>query len=161
MLAILISVLIPTYSDLIRKANVSKDTQLCRILNEEIAMGINDEKLQSHATYNDVIEYLSPRYNLKNLTPTSTGDIVWDMNTNTFSLIENNKFVYTGNAKTEKNYKNNTANVNLWQIVSTIPNVEDQKYSLYLNENSNVTTANIVVGFDVGSNTNVQTIGPS
>ena len=157
-LALLIAVLIPTFSSLIAKANLSRDTQLCRILNEDIAMGVTDEKLQKHATYNDVIEYLSPRYTLENLTPTSNGDIVWDQNTNTFSLIDNGKFVYAGSSKTEDSYKTNGVNLNLWQVVSSIPQAINQKYSLYLKTNANVETVNIVVGFDAGLNENVQAV---
>ena len=133
-LALLVAVLIPTFTDLIRKANLTKDTQICRILNEDIGMGVTDEKLQKKATFNDVIEYLAPRFTLENLTPTSNGDIVWDQNTNTFSLIENGKFVYVGSSKTEKNYNENGVNLNLWKVVSSIPAVASQKYSLYLNK---------------------------
>lgn len=157
-LAILVAVLIPTFSTLINKANLSKDTQLCRILNEDIAMGVDNQQLQEHATYYDVVEYLSPRYGIQNLTPTSTGDIVWDMNTNTFSLIDGGKFIYAGSTKTEANFKKNGVNLNLWKVVNSIPSVNDQKFSLYLNDSANVQTANIVVGFDAGNNTGVQNV---
>ena len=157
-LAILVAVLIPTFSTLINKANLSKDTQLCRILNEDIAMGVEDQKLQEHATYYDVVEYLSPRYGIQNLTPTSSGDIVWDMNTNTFSLIDGGKFVYAGSSKTEANFKKNGVNLNLWKVVTSIPSAADQKFSLYLADKANVQTVNVVVGFDAGNNAGVQNV---
>ena len=98
-IAILVSVLIPTFSTLIGKANVSKDTQLCRVLNEELKIQEAETGYVKPETYSDLLAKISDKHTIQNLTPTSKGDIVWDQNTNTFLLIENNKIVYKYNDK--------------------------------------------------------------
>ena len=87
-IAILAAVLIPTFSGIIKKANISKDTQLAKNLNtillSEEAEGNKPEN------FSDVLAVLRANgYIVENLNPTTEGYFfVWESNTNQIILVD-------------------------------------------------------------------------
>ena len=87
-IAILAAVLIPTFTNLVKKANLSADTQLVKNLNtilaaEEAVNGVP-------ANFSDVIRIIKANgYIVENLNPTTAGHfIVWESTTNQFILVD-------------------------------------------------------------------------
>ena len=87
-IAVLAAVLIPTFASLIRKANVSADTQLARNLNTAL---ITDEAINGQPEdFGTVLRILSENgYLLGSLNPTTDGCyLVWEKDTNQILLVE-------------------------------------------------------------------------
>lgn len=86
-IAILSAVLIPTFSSLIRKANISSDKNLAKNLNTALAMGEVDGKLE---TFNDVIVTLKEAgFIVANLNPTTSDYyFVWEKESNQILLVD-------------------------------------------------------------------------
>ena len=87
-IAILAAVLIPTFSGIIKKANISKDTQLAKALNTillaEEAAGNKPED------FSEVLSVLRDNgYVVENLNPTTEGYFfVWESSTNQIILVD-------------------------------------------------------------------------
>ena len=77
-IAILAAVLIPTFSSLIKKANISSDTQLCKNMNTALSMAKAEGK--SVNTMFDVLTVINDAgYVIENLNPTTEGYyFAWD-----------------------------------------------------------------------------------
>ncbi|MGN1235764.1 MAG: type II secretion system protein, partial [Christensenellaceae bacterium] len=89
--AILMAVLIPTFVSLVKKANVSSDTQLVRNLNTILtAEGVTEGK---NPTMHDALEdAFENGYDITKISPTSEGnDIVWDSKNDRFALVHINE----------------------------------------------------------------------
>lgn len=87
-IAILAAVLIPTFANLIHKANVSADTQLAKNLNTALAM---DQAVNGNpGDFSDVLDALyESGFVLANLNPTADGCyFVWEKDTNQIMLVE-------------------------------------------------------------------------
>ena len=100
-IAILAAVLIPTFSGIIRKANISADTQLVKNMNTALAA---DEAINGKPdSFSDVIAIVKDAgYVLSAFNPTTEGCYVaWDKETNQLLLVDgkDNKFevIYSAN----------------------------------------------------------------
>ena len=153
-LAILAAVLIPTFANLIHKAEFNNDQALVRNLNTTLAISAEgkDGKKTMHETLVEVKE--EGGFIVETLTPRSTGsDIVWDQEHNQFVLVYDNgtKF-FTGTQ-----WDTGLNKLKMWKIVSEIPTTSE--YSLYLRSGATQKTINANgFGVDVGSNTDVETV---
>ena len=156
-IAILAAVLIPTFVNLIHKAEFNNDQALVRNLNTTLAISAEgtDGKSTMYDTLKDVKD--NGGFIVETLTPRSTGsDIVWDQEHNQFVLVYDNgtKF-FTG---TQWNSGLNKSK--MWKIVSEVP--ETSEYSLYLKNGYSGTTVNANgFGVDVGDNTGITAVNYS
>ena len=129
-IAILAAVLIPTYTSLVKKANVSNDSQLVKNLND--GMALHEVDGQKPKTAHDAF-LLTEEFGfiIEKLTPTSSGnEIVWDMQSNRFALVDAKdptKVVYSDPTK-----KISTNAVDLWKVYRTVQGTDNSKYSIYL-----------------------------
>ena len=104
-IAILAAVLIPTFSGIIRKANISADTQLAKNLNEALAA---DEAIDGKpANFSEVlVVFRENGYIVANLNPTAAGCyFVWESETNQIILVDaknNYEVIYTSKELTNK-----------------------------------------------------------
>lgn len=150
--AILAAVLIPTFSNLIEKANVSNDTVLVRNLNEALIIAETTEG--KPATMHDALTAVAEQgYSVEKLTPRSTGDILWEQTSNRFALVKDNAIVFGDDStKAEIGYT-------YWKITSDLEEVSTGKYSYYLADevDESVLTEALAVstGLDVGNNSNI------
>jgi hypothetical protein len=94
---------------------------------------------------------------IEKLTPSSSGnDIVWDMTTNRFALIDatdHTKVVYSDPTK---DLSDNP--INLWKVFKEVPSEETQKYSIYLAGENFTSPIRTSVGIDVGKNLGITEI---
>ncbi|MCD8372327.1 MAG: hypothetical protein LUD27_03390, partial [Clostridia bacterium] len=128
-IAILIAVLVPTFTALINKANESKDSQLASNLNTTLTSyaAINGEPETPHEMLTALEE---DGYLLKNMTPTSEGySYIWDEKTNSIALISDKfEFVYN---KSSVSLSTDEQATTLWAIVSTQSQIDEIKASGY------------------------------
>ena len=145
-IAILAGVLIPTFVSVINKANVSSDTALVRGINEALAIeGVTETPATMHQALQNASAY---GYTIEKLTPRSTGDIVWNSETNHFALVDKDgNTVYSANGETV------TKNAAVWKIAHS-KNEISTEYSNYLAYAENG-TLDVSTGIDVGNNANV------
>lgn len=89
-IAILSAVLIPTFSNLIRKAQVSADTQLAKNLNTALAMA--DAEGKELDDFSDILQVLHDGgYVIANLNPTADDNwFAWDKETNQILYLNSN-----------------------------------------------------------------------
>lgn len=146
-IAILAAVLIPTFSNLINKANESADTQLIRNLNTALAM--DGEK---HETMYDALQAVENNGGFivaKVIASVTKNEILWDS--------ENDVFCYLKEGESKPEYipqtkltVENPADVAYWRISSKTEDLTG-KYSVYYTgdtpESGKIITS---VGFDAG-----------
>ena len=114
-IAILSAVLIPTFSNLIRKANVSADTQLVKQLNQ--ALAVEEVENGKNATMHDALETVKEygfdvtKINAK----ANLNEILWDSKNNIFVYYndETKKIEYIPNSEP----KDEATDVELWKIM--------------------------------------------
>ena len=153
-IAILAAVLIPTFSGIIKKAQISSDTALVKNLNmlstsESAVNGGNK------TAYDAVSTAFANGYSIENLTPTTGGyDILWDSKADRFVLVDEN-----GAEVFPKDGKTSTNKVDLFKLYDEMP--ETQEYSIYLKNGFDADSVDVTVGFDAGENRkiNVNYIG--
>lgn len=152
--AILSAVLIPTFSSLIKRANVTADQTLVRNLNTSLAIA-SDGKNGKSTMYETLKDIEKEGYVVSRLTPTSAGsEIVWDSEKNQFVLVMKDGKYYTG---TTYEYYSEEDYYKLWKIYND-KNVADSKYSVYLSSENGAVTGEVTVngvGFDAGDNTGI------
>ncbi len=149
-IAILAAVLIPTFSNIIRRANQSADTQNIKSMNETLnAAELLDEK---PTTMSEVISIVAESgYLIENLSPTGSGyDIVWDEAHNRLALIsDTGEIIYSDGDVSQNAWK-------LWKIVSEIPSdASEEGYSYYLASGYTGDEIAVSAGFDAGENINL------
>ena len=153
-IAILAAVLIPTFVNLINKAEFNNDQALVRNLNTTLAISAEgkDGKPTMYETLKEVHE--NGGFNVEVLTPRSNGsDIVWDQEHNQFVLVYDNGTKFFTGTQWDKNLNK----TKMWKIVSEVP--ENSEYSLYLKNGYSGTTVNANgFGVDVGENTGIETV---
>lgn len=147
--AILAAVLIPTFSNVIEKANQSNDTVLVKNLNTALSSyeALNGKPSTMHEALTAVAE---EGFLVEKLTPRSSGEILWEQTSNRFVLIKDNAIVF-GDAST-------TANLGYtyWKIVKEMPTENTNNYSLYLADGFATEGALAVAsGIDVGNNSDI------
>ena len=139
-IAILAAVLIPTFTTLIDKANESNDIALVKNLNTAL---VSKEATDEVNTMQDALDAAYEYgYTVDKLTPSSSGDIVWDEVNNRFALINDGEVVF-GEGTVSKG-------ASLWRIAKDKEYFSDT-YSNYLaGEWTTVPVAS--TGVDVGTN---------
>ena len=145
-IAILAAVLIPTFASLIRKANVSKDTQLVRNLNTALVAD-NAE----HTTMTDALKAAAAfGYDVGKINASATGnEILWDSKNDVFCYLKDGNIEYIPETVLKVD-KDKVATYDYWQICTKVPS--DQKYSIYWNNEAapDFGEKNLTVGFDAG-----------
>ena len=157
-LAVLAAVLIPTFAGLIRKANVSKDTQLVRNLNT--ALSLETEK---PTTMHDALEIAAEAgYLVDKINASASGnEILWDSKNNVFCYYnkDSNSIEYIPESATGTQIMNESDYYQLWKVYNkndAIPATGEQKFSIYLADGATVSnTLEVKVGFDAGNNASV------
>ena len=139
-IAILAAVLIPTFTTLIDKANESNDIALVKNLNTAL---VSKEATDEVNTMQDALDAAYEYgYTVDKLTPSSSGDIVWDEVNNRFALINDGKVVFgDGDVST---------GASLWRIAKNTEDLSDT-YSNYL-AGEWATVRAVSTGVDVGTN---------
>ncbi len=145
--AILAAVLIPTFVNVVNKANVSNDTALVKNINLTLATEEIDGK---PATMHEALEMAERGgFDVSKLTPRSSGEIVWDSATNRFALVDKD-----GNKVFSENDKNVPQNASVWKIVDSKEIAESEgAYSVYLKDGVTTDALTVKTGIDVGNNT--------
>ena len=152
-IAVLAAVLIPTFSNLIQKANVAADTTLIKNLNTALAM---DTSVSKHVTMTQALEATKENgFDVEKIVARATNNkIVWDSVNDCFAYSEKDKtdLTYIPDSKTDAN----VADYQLWTIVKGT--TLDAQYSSYI-AGTNVTgTIDATKGVDVGENTGISSI---
>ena len=144
-IAILAAVLIPTFTTLIDKANESNDIALVKNLNTAL---VSKEATDEVNTMQDALDAAYEYgYTVDKLTPSSSGDIVWDEVNNRFALInEKKEVVFEDGAKPLTNDA-----TKIWKIVTELAGTQD--YSWYVGGLSKeaIEGFTFTMGVDTGS----------
>lgn len=156
-IGILAAILIPTFVDLVRKANLSNDTILVKNLNTAL---VAESVTKAPTTPTDVMELMEKNgFTVSKMTPRSSGEIIYDAEFNRFALVEwdNNTFktVYA-----DENKISTKAN-KIWVLIGSLQAGQafiDNGYSVYLKPNFVANSITVKAGIDVGDNANVNVV---
>ena len=135
-IAILAAVLIPTFSNLVNKANIAADTQLIRNLNTALAADTAKNNTMQDAL-NDAAAF---GYDIGKINASATNkEIMWDSVNNLFCYYDTE----TGKPSYIPEYepKNETADAQMWVISKT---VSDKFATYYIGTEETITTANSI-----------------
>ena len=152
-IAVLAAVLIPTFSNLIQKANVAADQTLIKNLNTALAM---DTTVSKHETMTQALEATKANgFDVEKIVARATDNkIVWDSANDCFAYIEKGKSepTYIPDTKTDAS----VADYQLWTIVDST--TLDTNFSSYI-AGTNATGAVVATkGVDVGENTGITAV---
>ena len=152
-IAVLAAVLIPTFSNLIQKANVAADTTLIKNLNTALAM---DTSVSKHVTMTQALEATKENgFDVEKIVARATNNkIVWDSVNDCFAYSEKDKnaLTYIPDSKTD-------ANVEAYQLWTIVKDTTlDQQYSSYIAGTGVTGTIEAIKGVDVGENTGIAEI---
>ncbi len=148
--AILAAVLIPTFSNIIKKADESADTQLVKNLNTILS---SEQTVSQEAapTMSDAIAQAQEGgYTVDKLTPTSDGDILWEQDSNRFVLVSGGEILFKDSATTADIA---TEPYKFWKITNEDGEIKNNAagYSYYLgNKYSGGSSLDVTAGLDVG-----------
>ena len=147
-IGILTAVLIPTFSSLIGRANIASDVAMLKNVNTQLALSeVDNGKATTMADAMAIAEKNGILItNLKASEKSHT--IVWDQENNRFALIKGNEVVYSETKLTTDKCK-------LWQVVDSVPALENQTTSMYLTSRFSGDTVEVRYGVDVGTNEGV------
>ena len=152
-IAVLAAVLIPTFSNLIQKANEAADQMLIKNLNTALKM---DTTVSKHETMSQALNATKANgFDVEKIVARATDNkIVWDSVNDCFAYIEKDKNepTYIPDTKTDST----VAEYQLWTIVNGAK--LDEKYSSYLAGTEITGTINATNGVDVGENTGITAI---
>ena len=150
-IAVLAAVLIPTFSNLIQKAQEAKDTALVRNLNEALAM---DTSVSKHTTMDQVAQAVRNNgIDIAKIKASVPGNaILWDSVNDLFAYCKVDK---DGNAEDQVYYipeysANAPALGRLFAVVSDSKAVPTSKYAVYYIGSAVETMEVNGVGFDAG-----------
>lgn len=163
-IAVLAAVLIPTFAGLVRKANISKDTQLVRNLNTALATATEKPKTMYEALQIAAdAGYLVDKINAS----ATSNEILYDSKNNVFCYYNatnpsEGSVEYIPESAQGSQINNPDEYYLLWKIYDKdddIPDAADQKFSVYLADDAKVPeTITVSVGFDAGTNTKVKEV---
>ena len=147
------AVLIPTFANLINKANESADLQTVKNLNTILAseQTVSQKK---PSTMSEVLEQAeSGGYVVDRLSPTSEGnDILWEQYSNRFVLAdENGKIIF----KDDLTEGETADDYNFWKIIDSESELKDCTFSVYLSDEFDAAAITHNAGVDVGENTGI------
>ena len=168
-IAVLAAVLIPTFAGLVRKANISKDTQLVRNLNTALATATEKPKTMHEALQIAAdAGYLVDKINAS----ATSNEILYDSKNNVFCYYNatnpsEGSVEYIPESAQGSQINDPKEYYLLWKIYDKdddIPDAADQKFSVYLADDAKVPENGILtvsVGFDAGTNTKVNSVNYS
>lgn len=138
-IAILSGILIPTFIFTTKNAQKANDNALVNNLNTTIAVGRAEG--ESFDYLDQVIDYVKTvDIKIEDIFSSSGGDIVWDSISHDFIYVEN-----VNELDTPSRY---------FKIYTTLPAIDEQNYSIYLNNTEiNLGELTVSTGFDPGKNT--------
>ncbi len=141
-IAILAGVLIPVFSNVVDKANKSKDTQLVRNLNEALAVDLDE-----HNTMYDALQAAKEfGYDVGKINASATdNEILWDSKNDAFVYLNGGNLEYIPGFEAQP-----VADHELWIISNTV----STKYSTYYTGND--TEVTVETGFDAGEKTGIK-----
>ena len=160
-IAILAAVLIPTFASLVKKANVSADTQLVRNLN----MAVEIEKASSNAKHSTMHDALMTAqdagYDVDTIVAKSGYNIAWDSANDRFVLVDKaeKKYIYPTSENTAENSISNP--VDYFLFCDDSAKIDESGFSYYLSKNAKLPTDGTVTvkaGFDAGENKNLKEV---
>ncbi len=142
-IAVLAAVLIPTFSNLIQKANEAKDTALVSNLNKAVAMDTSKNE-----TVYDVLTTVRDNagYDVGKINAAATNnEILWDSANNCFVYSVNGEIKYIPDSKT----KDVAGDYDYWKLSSNQEDVKANKYSIYWT-GAALSEITATTGFDAG-----------
>ena len=147
-IGVLTAVLVPTFVNLVNKANRAADESLVTNLNKQLEIKRATEG--SNKTMQDALDdALEGGYKVENLTPTSGGkDIIW-------SVVED-KFFYVDSEQVPNDAKSDKA-YDYFKVYTSMP--ATQTFSIYAKGTDwTSTVSGLKVGFDAGENKGIPSI---
>ena len=157
-IAILAAVLIPTFANLINKANESADLQTVKNLNTILASEQTVSQKKPSTMSEALAQAAEGGYTVEKLSPTSEGnDILWNQTTNRFVLVDKDgKIIYQDESVKEVAF-NEDDNYTYWKITDSLSEVEEnvRGFSFYLGEDFSDTSVTAKAGIDVGEHTGI------
>ncbi len=154
-IAILAAVLIPTFSNIIKRANESKDTQLVRNLNTALAT----DALNKHTTIQSALDcvaeagYIVEKINASN----QDNEILWDSENDVFVYLMGEAIEYIPGSVEDSKKISDVNSYKLWQIVEFSKFAETTR-SIYAAGTDWTGEVNVKAGFDAGKNTNITSV---
>lgn len=149
-IAILAAVLIPTFSNLIKRANVANDTALVRNLNTALAA----DGAKQHDTMREALAAANAfGYDVSKINAKADGnEILWDSYNDCFVYKDESGINYIPDSQIKGKAGEGAQ---LWHIANKgISDISD-KYSNYLGEGTYAGTLPVSTGLDVGDHTEV------
>lgn len=165
-IAVLAAVLIPTFAGLVRKANISKDTQLVRNLNTALATATEKPKTMHEALQIAAdAGYLVDKINAS----ATSNEILYDSKNNVFCYYNatnpsEGSVEYIPESAQGSQINDSAEYYLLWKIYDKdddFPDADKQKFSIYLADDAKLPAdgkLTVSVGFDAGTNTNVKEV---
>ena len=161
-IAILASVLIPTFSGVIRRANIASDTTIVRNINEEIALKYSDRtNVKTMCDALNVAEDVG--FIIERLTPTTANaDILWDSVSGFFLLVDNqnNEIKTLFKDASTKDITNENKH-NYWKIINKVKangDYSNEGYSIAIADNNYSGEITVSAGFDALNNTKISKV---
>ncbi len=143
-IAILAAVLIPTFSNVVKKAQTANDTQLIRNLNTVLAMDSADGT-KHNTMHQALVAAKEAGYDIDKINATNiSNEILWDCKNDVFCYLEGNDVKYIPETTLTNN---DVEDVDFWRISSKDDDLTG-KYSVYYTGSSTEITT--TVGFDAG-----------
>ena len=142
-IAVLAAVLIPTFSNLIQKANEAKDTALVSNLNKAVAMDNGSKE-----TVYDVLKVAEDIAGInvaKINAAANSNEILWDSTNKCFVYSVNGEIKYIPDTKT----KDVAGDYDYWKLSSNQADIAEGKYSIYWT-GAALSEITATTGFDAG-----------
>jgi len=152
-IGVLAAVLIPTFTKMIRKSQVSTDTQLIRNLNT----ALEADKVESkHVTMTQALQSAKDYgYDISKINASRTNnEIVWDSDNDVFCYVNEGKLEYLPDS-VDNNKKLKADSYKLWKIYADAPKA-GENFSIYVagqGAANYVNTNDVNVGVDCGDYT--------
>lgn len=149
-IAILAAVLIPTFSNLIKRANVANDTALVRNLNTALAA----DGAKQHETMRDALAAANAfGYDVSKINAKADGnEILWDSYNDCFVYKDESGINYIPDSQIKGEAGKGAQ---LWHIANKGTSDISSEYSNYLGEGTYAAKLDIKTGLDVGDHTEV------
>ena len=152
-IAILAAVLIPTFSNLIKRANVANDTALVRNLNTALAA----DGAKQHETMREALAAANAfGYDVSKINAKADGnEILWDSYNDCFVYKDESGINYIPDSQIKGKAGEGAQ---LWHIANKGTSDISSEYSNYLGEGTYAGTLDIKTGLDVGDHTEVTAV---
>lgn len=149
-IAILAAVLIPTFSNLIKRANVANDTALVRNLNTALAA----DGAKQHDTMREALAAANAfGYDVSKINAKADGnEILWDSYNDCFVYMDESGINYIPDSQIKGEAGKGAQ---LWHIVNKGISDISPEYSNYLGEGTYAEPLEVSTGLDVGDHTEV------